>query len=102
MRIPTVSHRDPALVDTAAFDAFHAELERQFPLLHARLETTRVEEHALLARWPGRSSARPLVLMAHLDVVPVDEGRPGSTRRSAPTSWTARSGAAAPSTTRGR
>jgi carboxypeptidase PM20D1 len=76
VRIPTVSHRDPALVDTAAFEAFHAELERQFPLLHARLETTRVEEHALLARWPGRSSARPLVLMAHLDVVPVDERAP--------------------------
>ena len=39
VRIPTVSHRDPALVDTAAFDAFLVELERQFPLVHERLAT---------------------------------------------------------------
>ncbi len=39
--------------------------------------------------------------MAHLDVVPVDEARRGSTRRSAPRSHDGgRSGAAAPSTTR--
>ena len=42
VRIPTVSHRDPDLVDTDAFDRFVAELERQFPLLHERLELTRV------------------------------------------------------------
>jgi carboxypeptidase PM20D1 len=76
VRIPTVSHRDPALVDTAAFDAFLAELERQFPLLHERLASTRIEDHALLLHWPGHRSERPVVLMAHLDVVPVDEGAP--------------------------
>lgn len=72
VRIPTVSHRDPALVDTGAFDRLLAELERQFPLLHQRLELTRISTHALLFRWPGASVARPVVLMAHLDVVPVE------------------------------
>jgi carboxypeptidase PM20D1 len=72
VRIPTVSHRDPALVDSEAFGRLLAELERQFPLLHARLELTRIPTHALLFRWPGASSARPVVLMAHLDVVPVE------------------------------
>ena len=72
VRIPTVSHRDPALIDTEAFDLLLVELERQFPLLHERLELTRVSSHALLFRWPGASSARPIVLMAHLDVVPVE------------------------------
>lgn len=72
VRIPTVSHRDPALVDTGAFDALLAELERQFPLLHQRLELTRIPSHALLFRWPGRTGERPVVLMAHLDVVPVE------------------------------
>ena len=72
VRIPTVSHRDPALVDTRAFDRLLAELERRFPVLHERLELTRVSTHALLFRWPGASGERPVVLMAHLDVVPVE------------------------------
>jgi carboxypeptidase PM20D1 len=72
VRIPTVSQRDLDLLDTAAFDEFVAELERQFPLLHERLELTRVHTHGLLFHWRGASSARPVVLMAHLDVVPVE------------------------------
>ena len=74
VRIPTVSHSDPDKVDTSAFDNFVAELERQFPLLHERLELTRIHTHGLLFRWPGASDTKPVVLMAHLDVVPV-EGR---------------------------
>ncbi len=31
VRIPTVSNLDPARIDTDVFDAFLAELERQFP-----------------------------------------------------------------------
>src|SRR5689334_12279330 len=76
VRIPTISHRDPEQVDVAAFDAFLAELERSFPLLHQRLELTRIHTHGLLFRWTGRSEAKPVVLMAHLDVVPVDEDAP--------------------------
>jgi carboxypeptidase PM20D1 len=72
IRIPTVSYREPERVDVAAFDAFVAELERQFPLLHERLELTRVHTHGLLFHWRGASGARPVVLMAHLDVVPVE------------------------------
>ncbi len=76
VRIPTVSDRDPALVDPEPFDALLAELTRQFPRLHEHLELTRVDTHGLLLGWPGRSDARPVVLMAHLDVVPVDEAAP--------------------------
>jgi carboxypeptidase PM20D1 len=76
IRIPTVSHREPERVDTAAFDAFVEELARQFPLLHERLELTRVHTHGLLFHWAGHSRARPVVLMAHLDVVPVEEDAP--------------------------
>ncbi|MCD4533358.1 M20 family peptidase [Nocardioides sp. cx-169] len=72
VRIPTVSDRDPDRVDTAAFDAFLSELARQFPVVHERLELTRVDSHGLLFHWPGTSAARPVVLMAHLDVVPVE------------------------------
>jgi len=72
VRIPTVSHRDPQQVDVQAFDDLLTELERQFPLLHERLELTRIHTHGLLFRWAGAAAERPVVLMAHLDVVPVE------------------------------
>ena len=76
VRIPTVSDRDPARVDGDAFDRLLAELATQFPLLHERLDLTRVGTHGLLLHWAGTSAERPVVLMAHLDVVPVDEDAP--------------------------
>jgi carboxypeptidase PM20D1 len=76
VRIPSVSDRDPARVDTAAFDRLLDELRTQFPTLHERLGLTRVGSHGLLFHWRGRTDARPVVLMAHLDVVPVDESAP--------------------------
>ena len=72
VRIPTVSYREPERVDTAAFDAFVEELARQFPLLHDRLDLARVHTHGLLFHWRGAGDERPVVLMAHLDVVPVE------------------------------
>jgi carboxypeptidase PM20D1 len=76
VRLPTVSYDDPAAIDPQPFADAIAELERQFPLLHATLTRTRVLEHGQLFRWAGRSSDRPVVLMAHLDVVPVDASAP--------------------------
>jgi carboxypeptidase PM20D1 len=76
VRIPTVSDLDPTLVDMDAFDRLLAELAEAFPRLHAELQLTRVGSHGLLFHWPGASAERPVVLMAHLDVVPVDEGAP--------------------------
>src|SRR4051795_12102134 len=72
VRVPTVSH--PDRVDHEAFDAFLAELRTQFPLLHERLELTPVHGHGLLFRWPGPAGADPAVLVAPLDVVPVEDG----------------------------
>lgn len=76
IRIPTVSSRDSEEVDDSVFAEFAAELSRRFPLLHERLELTRIDTHGLLFHWSGRRSDRPVVLMAHLDVVPVDDGAP--------------------------
>lgn len=72
VRHATVSHRDPTLDDVTAFDALHETLAEAYPLLHARLELTRVGRHGLLLRWAGSDAAADaVVLMAHQDVVPV-------------------------------
>jgi carboxypeptidase PM20D1 len=70
--IATVSHRDPALTDTGAFRRLRKTMAGLWPRVHA-LDTVEVGEHGLLVHWPGRSAGKPVVLMAHLDVVPVVE-----------------------------
>ncbi|SSC25646.1 Peptidase M20 [Klenkia terrae] len=71
VRQPTVAERDPARTDPAPFVALRAALAEHFPRLH-ELERVEIEPHAVLVRWPGRTDAGPVVLMAHLDVVPVE------------------------------
>lgn len=44
-----------------------------YPLTHEQLEHEVVNDHSLLYRWPGRSSDKPMLLMAHYDVVPADD-----------------------------
>ena len=53
------------------FLGFHRLLEELFPLVHQQLEKTEIDGN-LLYYWKGQSSDKPLVLMSHQDVVPVD------------------------------
>ena len=69
----TLSHEDAARVDTSAFRALHDYLERAFPGVHAVLKCEVVSELSLLYTWEGRDPAQPpIVLLSHLDVVPVE------------------------------
>ena len=73
IQLPTVS----AELDSRGaepFEDFVTLLAELYPVVHERLELERVTEFGLLFRWAGAAaSAQPLVLMAHYDVVPVDE-----------------------------
>lgn len=53
------------------FLTFHKELAALFPLAAARLDWSEIDG-SLLIRWKGKGDARPLVLMAHQDVVPAE------------------------------
>jgi carboxypeptidase PM20D1 len=70
VQLATVEGNDDAF---ARFESLLAEL---YPLVHSRLTSERPTDRALLFTWAGRSADRPLVLMAHYDVVPVDSGEP--------------------------
>ena len=76
IRVPTVSYADDACIDSGHFETFVELLAESFPLLHEHLGLVRILEHSLLFRWQGRSAADPVVLMAHIDVVPCDESAP--------------------------
>ncbi|MFT4229787.1 MAG: M20/M25/M40 family metallo-hydrolase [Microbacterium sp.] len=74
IQLPTVS-AELAQRGTQPFDDFVALLAELYPLVHAHLVVERHADLGLLFRWQGRREALdgPLVLMAHYDVVPVDE-----------------------------
>ncbi|WP_254244182.1 M20/M25/M40 family metallo-hydrolase [Hymenobacter sp. BRD128] len=75
LRIATVSRSHYAETDTVPFDQFQAYLQRTFPLVHQRLKRQTVNHYGLLYEWPGTDPAlKPLLLLAHQDVVPVLPG----------------------------
>ncbi len=74
VRFATVSFASGAPIDTAAFLALHEYFRETYPLLHSTLERETVANLSLLYTWTGRNpSLQPLVLMGHMDVVPVPE-----------------------------
>lgn len=59
----------------AAMLALHDYLQAKFPRVHQTLSREVVGELSLLYRWPGTDpEARPVLLIAHMDVVPVEPG----------------------------
>lgn len=74
IRIPTVSYQDsiPRRVALAQLRVYLASI---FPRTHATLEHEVVGDGNLLFTWTGTDSAlEPIVMMGHMDVVPVEAG----------------------------
>jgi carboxypeptidase PM20D1 len=58
-----------------AFQRLHAYLAEAFPAVHSRLQREAVGGHSLLYTWKGAdASLKPILLMGHLDVVPIEPG----------------------------
>lgn len=58
--------------EPGAFDDFHAFLARSFPHVHAQL-SRHTFGHSVLFHWQGQTDCAPRLLLAHQDVVPVDD-----------------------------
>jgi carboxypeptidase PM20D1 len=73
LQIQTISYDEPSKLNRSEFQRFHDYLRQSFPLAHAKLSVESVSGYSLLFRWQGADSElAPLVLMAHMDVVPVE------------------------------
>ncbi|MEM6344108.1 MAG: M20 family peptidase [Bacteroidota bacterium] len=73
IRIPTNSWTS-SRIDTPAFVAFVDYVEQTFPLVDSMLARELVNDYSLLYHWRGTNpSLDPILLMAHYDVVPVEE-----------------------------
>jgi len=74
IQYPTISFSEDAIPDSTAFFGFHRFLEETFPLTHEKLSLEKISDYSLLYKWQGSdTSKKPIILMSHQDVVPVDE-----------------------------
>jgi carboxypeptidase PM20D1 len=72
LRCPTVSHEEEGQLNTEAFLDLHKYLAQTFPKLHSQLSKEIVADYSLLYIWKGRDDKlKPILLMSHLDVVPI-------------------------------
>ena len=75
LRFKTVSSYDDPRLNADQFLAFHAYLQQRFPKVHATLKREMVGDLSLLYTWQGSDAkAKPILLMAHQDVVPIAHG----------------------------
>jgi len=74
IQYPTISFSEDAIPDSTAFFGLHRFLEETFPLTHTKLSLEKINDYSLLYKWEGSDpSKKPIILMSHQDVVPVDE-----------------------------
>ena len=70
----TVSFQSRTESSAAAFQRFHDLLANFFPRAYAQLAKETVNDYSLLFTWKGKNEQlKPILLMAHMDVVPVDD-----------------------------
>lgn len=70
----TISFGDVAKWDSLPFIHFRKFLETTYPLVHQKLAREIINKYTLVYKWQGKNTAlNPFILMAHQDVVPIEE-----------------------------
>ncbi|KIJ65717.1 hypothetical protein HYDPIDRAFT_39633 [Hydnomerulius pinastri MD-312] len=76
VQVPTEAFDDNGAVgEDPRWDTFgklHGMLEEEFPLVYKSLKVTKVNTYGLVFHWQGSTDAKPYLLAAHQDVVPVE------------------------------
>lgn len=73
IRFKTVSYADSSLENNEEFEKLIDSLPRLYPNVFKVCDFKKLPDRALLFKWSGKNSENPAVLMAHYDVVPVNE-----------------------------
>ena len=73
VRFKTVSYKDSALEDDTEFRKLIDALPALYPNVFKVCKFTEMENRGLLFHWKGKNNGAPAVMMAHYDVVPVNE-----------------------------
>ncbi len=74
LKLPTISPEKETAFDSLAFFQFNAFLKASYPLTDSLLKRKSFNHFSHLYQWEGSDATlKPVILMAHLDVVPVIE-----------------------------
>jgi carboxypeptidase PM20D1 len=74
IKFKTISYQNPSQTDTKEFQGLIGYLEQAFPKTHSSLNRE-VLGNSLLYTWKGSDAGlKPILLMGHMDVVPVEPG----------------------------
>jgi len=74
IQIQTISKDDPKAFNPAPFINFHQFLKEKFPKVHKAAQLTKISDYSLVYKFEGSDpDLKPILLMGHMDVVPVDE-----------------------------
>ena len=73
IRCKTISYSDHSLEDDAEFEKLIGLLPTLYPNVFKTCSFDRLPDRGLLFKWPGKTAGDPAVMMAHYDVVPVNE-----------------------------
>jgi len=72
VRFKTISYDDRPDASGPEFLALHDYLEKTFPAAHKAMKREKIGQFSLLYTWQGSdASLKPIMLMAHQDVVPI-------------------------------
>lgn len=72
LRIKTISFENPADFDSTAFESFNRLIVHNYPLVDSLLDKKLFNHYSHLFTWQGsNASLKPIVLMGHIDVVPI-------------------------------
>lgn len=73
IRFKTISNDSGAAANPEGFLALHRHLQQSFPKVHSILNREVIGEYSLLYTWKGSdASLPPALIMAHMDVVPIE------------------------------
>ena len=73
VRCKTISYNDHSQEDDAEFEKLYALLPELYPHVFGVCSLEKIPGRGLLFRWPGKEAGDASVMMAHYDVVPVNE-----------------------------
>ena len=78
-KIKTVSEQEVADIDYSTFVQLHNYIDEEFPLVKQHLSKETVADYSLLYIWQGSDETlAPVLLLSHMDVVPVVPGTESS------------------------
>ena len=73
VKCKTISYSDHTLENDAEFQKLIDKLPDLYPAVFKTCQFQQLPDRALLFKWPGKTEGDPAVMMAHYDVVPVNE-----------------------------